>query len=501
MVLFVKLNRLLLVVVLVLISTSRVIIPIVNNAVFSTDSWPLIKLTQQLLEDPWVKILGLSTRHAKYPLAVVFSIIYVEVTSVSVYVFYVFIGVLLIAFTLTILLYTILSKSFEKISSVFALLALLIYPPFTIFTSAYLKETYAYPLSLLLLLLAILTTRRSMWIVVTIVGLTLVLSHPLTSLITIVSILTYIYIKLVERIKLGVVSSSGYYRNLVVITLLLSVIYIVYTILIGPLYVFNLVDIVVLVAYSVVLYATYYIFYADRRFFTALTIILLLIAVFTYIGLIENIQVGLNIVLYSIPLLLLIIGLYKPSSLEGHVIASILLPVGVGVFYTLTYAKWLVTITHRFLNYLVYPLIACLLVVSRTRFKVLLVLVVIVLFANCCIVLHSVSTGRDPILFYWRYTVADLVFRDYVVKYSVNHLLSGVKYSYMLGEEVASVSLELTSMLYTCSLISNTFIVISYEELFYGVPLSPLHYVKPTVDLFKCSSVVYSSLESYLLVK
>ena len=500
MVLFVKSSRLILVVVLALISVSRIIPPTINNAVFSTDSWPLIRLTQLLLESPWIRVLSLSTYHAKYPLAVLFSLIYTEITSLDIYTFYAFLGAPLVTLALTILLYTLLSRVFEKLSSTLALLALLIYPSFALFTSAYLKEVYSYPLSLLLLLLTVLATRRSVWIVVFIVGLTLVLSHPLTPLIIVVSITTYIYIKLVERVKLGVIGSTKY-GNLIVVSLTICTLYAVYTALVGPLYAFSLIDIVVLTAYGVVLYATYFILYADSRGFAVLTIALLMVAVFTYISLTEGIQVGLNIAFYGLPLLLLVTGLYKPRSLEGHVIVSLLLPVAVGVLYTLTYAKFLVTITHRFLNYLVYPLAVSLLMISRIKPRVVLILVILTLLVNSYVILHSVSAGKDPVLFYWRYTIADMTLRNYVEKYSITRLVSSVKYSYMLSGEVAGVSLDLISILRSCSSTSSVLLITSYEEFIYGLPLSPLHYVRLTTDLFECSSVVYSSLENYILVK
>ena len=47
-----KWSRILLTTILVLVPASRIIPSLLNNAVFSTDSWPLIRLTQLLVENP-----------------------------------------------------------------------------------------------------------------------------------------------------------------------------------------------------------------------------------------------------------------------------------------------------------------------------------------------------------------------------------------------------------------------------------------------------------------
>jgi len=505
----VKSSRLLLV-VLLLISTSRIIPSIINNAVFSTDSWPLIRLTQLLIENSWIRVLSLNIHHAKYPLAVLFSLIYTEVTSLDVYAFYAFLGAPLVVLVLTILLYTLLSKYFEKLPSILALLALLLYSPFAVFTSAYLKEVYAYPLALILLYLVVSTVRGLKWIGVFIVALALVLSHPLTTLVVIAFTATFIYIKLVEKIKLGTLESISRYVNLVITLILLSTLFTVHVAIMGLPVVFSIVDIAVLAAYSVFFYTTYFAFYASKQgfgvkyVFVVLALIFLLLVVFTYTSLIEGVILDFNIALHGLPLALLVVGLYRYRGEEERfavfVKTLLLLPLTVGILYILTYAKWAVTITHRFLNYFVFLLALSLVVISRIKLRAA-VFITLILLINSSIVLHSMSTGRDPVLFYWRYTVADTVLGNYIENYSTTRLVSSVKYSYMLSGEIASVSLDLISILRSCSSTSSVLLITSYEEFIYGLPLSPLHYVRLTTDLFECSSVVYNSLKNYVLVK
>jgi hypothetical protein len=126
-------------------------------------------------------------------------------------------------------------------------------------------------------------------------------------------------------------------------------------------------------------------------------------------------------------------------------------------------------------------------------------LILLALLANTGIILYNVSTGRDPATYYWRYTVGDLALKNYVEQYTVTRLLGSVKYSYMLGEHLADTGSALISTLRACSSSGRIFII-SREELYYGAPLSPLHYVKPSIDLFKGGGLVYSSLLDFILV-
>jgi hypothetical protein len=196
-----------------------------NNAVFSTDSWPLIRLTQLLVENPWIKVMALSNRHAKWPSAILFSTVFVEVSGVSVYDFYAFLGAPVVAFTLAILLYVVLGGVFEELPRALSLLALLVYPSFTLFTSAYLKEVYAYPLAVLTLYLSMHTNKLSRWIGVLIASIALTLSHPLTSLIVIVYSLTVIYVDFVGDLKNGVEGGVVHKWSLLAAALLMSTLY------------------------------------------------------------------------------------------------------------------------------------------------------------------------------------------------------------------------------------------------------------------------------------
>jgi len=397
-----------------------------------------------------------------------------------------------------VLLYALLGRLASGLPRALALLALLAYPPFAVFTSAYLKEVYAYPLAATLLLAV--AARRVKWLGVFVAALALVLAHPLAALMVIACTSTYVFIKVVERLKLGTADSLKHYRRVVATVLLLSSLYLAHVLLVGLPYVFTAADIVVLAAYGALLYLTYLVLYANPWGFSAVTTAVLLVSVAAYASAVEGIAIGLDVLPYGLPLLVLVLAFYKPEVDEADAAASLLLPLGVGVLYALTYARWLAGIVHRLLNYLVFPMALSLAAAARVKPRAALTLALI-LAANGCAALHRAAAGDDPLLFYWRYTAADLAFKSFVEKHAAEPVSASVKYSYMLGEEVASGGLLTPSVLLTCSSTGRGLLAVGRGDLVHGVVLSPLHRFKVAGSVFECSGVVFNSVENYLLVK
>lgn len=494
-----KWSKVMLVTALALIPASRTIPSLLNNAVFSTDSWPLIRLTQLVVENPWIRVLSLGNRHAKWPSATLFSAVFTEVTGVGVYDFYAFLGAPLMALALAILLYAVLGGVSEGFPRAMSLLALLVYPSFTLFTSAYLKEVYAYPLALLLLYFTLRASKLPKWIGVLIASITLVLSHPLTPLVVIAYSLTLIYVELVDELKAGVKGGVGRWWSLLVTAILTSTLYALHASSAGPAYVFTSLDIAVLLAYAAFTYTTYFLLRGSGWGFCIFALLVALASVIAYSALIEGVPIGLSIIPYCLPIVLLLTGLREQAGGGRGSSAPLLLPLGTGVLYTLTYAKWLSSITHRFLNYLVIPLALSIGKYSGVKPRLAALITLILVFSGFVATLNA-STGRDPLLFYWRCSEVDVALEEFIEKYSARSVLAGAKYSYMLGEELTSTGLDVVSALRSCASTSGALLVISYEELVHGVPFSPLHYVKPVAGIFNCKSLVYSSLENYVLV-
>jgi len=504
----VKSSRLL-VVALVLITLLRAAPALVNNAVFSTDSWPLIDLAMRIQYNPTVRVLEINSRHAKYPSAIISSIMLSEVLGVDVYSFYTHIGSLVLALPTALLFYAILRRYLSSALSLIALTSLAVYTPFTVFTSAYLKEVYAYPVALVLIFFAFAGLNRLSWILVPLVSYSLVLSHPLTSLITLAYLTSLLYVKLVARVRMGHTSDQALRLDLVWLLLILGSLYTLYMYYVGVPVALGLLDVVVLVAYAVVVYVTYFAIYPSARReglnvkygLLALIAPLLPLLVFLYSSLLEGVSVGLHIVLHGISLVTLLVLVFTwREELSWSIVShaeSILLPLTVGVVYALTYARWVATITHRLLNYLVVPVALSLVLIARSKPRLGL-MVVAALVVSASIALSSVYRGLDPVTFYWRYTVTDLVVKRYVETHISTKLLGSVKYSYMLNGLVET-SLDLARALGSCGGLSRATIV-SQLELRHGLPVTPLHYVKLRVDPLTCNSLVYSSLYEYIVV-
>lgn len=491
-----KSNSRLLVLVLSLIALSRITPSVLSNNVFSTDTWPLIRLAEKLVENPSVGVFSLDTHHAKWPLSTIMSLVYTGICGVDVISFYKYIGVLIPVFSLTLLFYLLLGLTSSGLPRSLGLLALLVYPSYTVFTSAYLKEVYAYPLLLVYLYLVLSRRERSVWAVLLITAIALSLSHPLASLMALASTSTLLYIWIVERARFGPGSSVDY-RGMVLSILLLGATYILHARLVGVYYVFTIVDLLVLGAYTMVLYGLYFTIHGDERGFNTPGYLLLGVSIIAYILLVKTPVLTHTTILYALPLVILVLPV-QGRRWERGFYTSILLPIAIGVLYTLTYAKWMASITHRFLNYLVYPLGFKLAyyasIKPRTVFTLLLVFL-----ATSTIVYYSVSTGSDPLTFYWRYTMEDTSLKGFIEGYKETgvQMIGGAKYSYLLG---LTLDLELARLQVSSSLRRDVLLLLDSRELVYGVPVSPIYYIYLKPDIYYCNSLVYNSLSNYVLV-
>jgi hypothetical protein len=207
-----------------------------------------------------------------------------------------------------------------------------------------------------------------------------------------------------------------------------------------------------------------------------------------------------TVICHSLPLFTLAILLADPVSREALFSIAALLPIATLTLYTLTYASWLATIAHRFLNYFVIPVTLSLMILAKKLRKGVFV-VLLTLFLSSSLALYNAYSGRDFITFYWRFTEMDIALARLIEGSAGSKVLAGVKYAYMLGDAyVDSYAMALSKALQTCNVLSNAVLALSYDELVHGVPLSPLTYLKPLKNIVYCHSLVYSNLYSYLMV-
>ncbi|QOR94584.1 hypothetical protein IMZ38_01195 [Thermosphaera chiliense] len=462
----------------------------------------MLRLAALLEAEPGVRMLELATHHAKYPSAVVSSLTYTLVTGVDLYSFYAFIGAPLLSLALGILFYALLRRFFQPLASSLGALALAIYPSFTLFTSAYLKEVYAHPVALTLLLLMAVGGGKSRWLGIATACMGLVLSHPLTSLITLAYLTTLMYVRVVDALKNPGLEGLRAYSSTIYATALLGVACAVFAWRIGMPVPLNPETTAMLVAYGLVFYASYLVLFSIRHdgLIAMLTPSLLVFELIShqYSVFTEALKNTLWLLLYATPLAFLAATPRKSGRGEPAPLSPVpaVLPVAATVLYVSAHAGFAASIVHRFLNYLVYPVGLGLAKASKTR-PFATCLLAIVLLASSTMLVYEASTGGDSLTFYWRYTVMDLELKSFVEAHSSSRLLGSAKYWYMLGEEHASIDLGLVAALADEGL-GRRLLVFSTEELRYGFPVSPLHYVKPCFSMQAIRGLVYSNSYSFI---
>lgn len=486
-----------LVLALVAVSAARMTPSTVSNTVYSTDAWPLLRLAELLQSEPEIRVLGINSHHARYPSAVLSSLVYTTVAGVDLYSFYAFMGAPLASLVLAILFYALLRRYFNAASSTLGVLGLLVYPSFALFTSAYLKEVYAYTVTLTLLLLVATGLRTSSWLLIGLASYSLVLSHPLTSLIVIASTSTFLYILFIDYVKRGRPLETREWKVLLAFSTVLGSLYALHARLAGPPVPLDAPDLIVLSIYGFFVYASYFAARGGRggsrvgAGSVILATLLTLTAISLYVGLLEGPSVGLNAFFYASPLVLLLAGLRVRDERRPPVLGAVLLPLATGVLYTLSYARFAAGIVHRFLNYLAYPIGWC---ISTASEKKPLLTSVLLLCLLCCSwsAIYAASTGRDPFTYYWRYTPRDLVLKKYVEIHVEMVIAASVKYYYLLGGDRVTYSADLAVILSSCKSGGRP-LVFSVEELEYGFPVDPLHYIRPGHDLLTCGGIVYNA--------
>jgi hypothetical protein len=207
-----------------------------------------------------------------------------------------------------------------------------------------------------------------------------------------------------------------------------------------------------------------------------------------------------TVICHSLPLFTLAILLADPVSREALFSIAALLPIATLTLYTLTYASWLATIAHRFLNYFVIPVVLSLMLLAKKLRKGVFV-VLLTLFLSSSLALYNAYNGRDFITFYWRFTEMDIALARLIEGSAGSKVIAGVKYAYMLGDAyVNSNTIALSKALQACGALNNAVLALNYDELVHGVPLSPLTYLKPLKNIVYCHSLVYSNLYNYLMV-
>lgn len=421
----------------------RLVPTLVTNQPFSTDTWPLMKLSRVLLENPEYKIWDdslLGGYHNRWPAVILEGALYATLTSLEPAYFFRFVGVIITQTSMLTTTYALIRKYRGGRAALLGALTLNSVPSLVILTSTTLKEVYAYPLALLFVLI---TSRSrdsfSALILASLVAVSLAASHPLTPLMMIAFLGSYVFVTWVRRLE-GLFCSVSI-RKYLVMFFLLSSIYVAYMILYGwegLTLKLGLSDFLALSVIGVAVYGWYAL--VGRDFIKSLMILapgITTILVTNY-----RFLEFPSVLLYAAPLVILLLPYVRGRGDrgDGATIAPILLPISVGAQYIVVASPLLITVLHRLLNYLFFAVIAVTTSLNTHHGRTIKYAVAALITSLIITALLSINLTLhdDPITYYWRYEDREVVGINNLVKYVSSEKVCGdVKIKYLISDSVA----------------------------------------------------------------
>jgi len=414
---------------------------LITNQPFSTDTWPLVRLSRTLLSSPEYRVWDdsvLGGYHNKWPAVILESALYDVLTGLEATYFFRFAGVITTQASALVTTY-VLVKNYRGTRS--ALLSTLVFtsiPSLVIFTSTTLKEVYAYPLALLYIALVITGRYLGTSVATLLVAFSLTISHPLTPLMIIVFIGSHLFTNLVKRLEGSPHAVS--IRRCVLAFSLLSLTYFTYMASYGwrgLMIRFELSDFLVLFVLSTATYGWYALVGGD--FVKTLLILIpgitaILVSNSKFLGIFPTL-------LYAVPVIILSSLPTRGKGGEDHrlLIPSTLLPILVGLQYIAIYSPLLMTILHRILNYLFFTAIAITasLNMRRANTERYAASALIISTAITITLLINLIFCGDSITYYWKYSEREVVGLSNLIKhFSDGKLCGDVKVKYLVGDAV-----------------------------------------------------------------
>lgn len=414
---------------------------LITNQPFSTDTWPLIRLSRTILSSPEYRVWDdsiLGGYHNKWPAVILESALYEVLTGLEATYFFRFAGVIITQASALVTTYVIVKKYRGTHSALLSTLVFTSIPSLVIFTSTTLKEVYAYPLALLFIALVITGCYLSTSVLALLVAFSLTISHPLTPLMIIVFIGSYIFTTLVKRLEGS--SHVVSIRRCVLAFSLLTLTYFTYMASYGwrgLMIRFELIDFLILFVLSTATYGWYALVGGD---FTKT--LLILIPGITAILVSNSKLLGIfPTLLYVVPVIILSSLPTRDKGGEDHklLIPSTLLPISVGLQYIAIYSPPLMTILHRILNYLFFTAIAITASLnvrraSTERYAASALIISTIITAT--LLINLIFCG-DSITYYWKYGEREVVGLSNLIKHLGSGKLCGdVKVKYLVGDAV-----------------------------------------------------------------
>ncbi|MEM0475017.1 MAG: hypothetical protein QXS11_06970 [Zestosphaera sp.] len=480
----------------------RLIPTLTTNQPFSTDTWPLIRLSRVLLANPEYKIWDdslLGGYHNRWPAVILESTLFATLTGLEPAYFFRFVGVIITQTSMLVTTYALIRRYRGARTALLSTLTLTSLPSLVIFTSTTLKEVYAYPLALLYVL-TITEGSLNTLVLTLLIAISLVASHPLTPLMMIAFLSSYLFVSWVKRLENPFYSAD--FRKYLLAFLLLSITYTIYTAFYGwegLIFKFGLRDFTALFIVGVAVYGWYVLVGGD--FIKSL---LILIPGITTI-LVSNYRFleSSLMLLYVAPfIVLLLFYMWGRSGESGEaVVAPILLPILVGVQYVVIVSPLLMAILHRLLNYLFFAVVAITasLNIRHERTRRYAVAALTISLVITALILVNLTFYGDPLAHYWRYGDREVIGVSNLVKYVSSEKVCGdVKIKYLIND-VVSVDLLCGLRLHESD---SGYPTILYSDNFrFGYVLSPVdtHSLRELSTLNSIKNVIYSNGVIYVM--
>jgi len=429
-------------IVLVIGLVFRLIPTTVFNEPYSTDIWPLIKISKKLLDNPSLKIFDdrfFDGYNNRWPGVILSTTVISIITDLDIYTVYRYLDPIIVITTFSILVYILLKTLYrnKKLCSI-GLLYFLSVPSLIVFTSALLKEVYAYVFLYILLIYALRkwgNLRREI-ILVLIVSLALTISHYFVTLI-VVGILGS------TLIAYFIAKAMGYIRSfekdhtisqIISILIIVSLAFSTYYSLIGHTgfkIKFTIYDLLPYIFYSIFIFGSYTLYLKlDIEFILKITILsivsfLLILAIALGVPVLSGLEIKSNVIpYYVIPVALPFILFMWLSNRElagQYLLNGILLFMMINVLFIVFSKPEFSTIFHRVIGYLVLANTILIVFSSTSTRKWLKGISVTIPFITAvfgCIVLVNIAMGTDDLVFTWSYREGDVNGFNYAIEYS-----------------------------------------------------------------------------------
>ena len=482
------------------------------------DTWPLVNMAGKTMGDPRLGLFSdryWDRHNNRWPGIVSLSIVMSKATGVGVIDTYMYLLPTALEAALALGLYAFFKRVTRGYASIGVGLALFS-PPIFMFIQEPVKEVLSAAVALALLLVLVVPPGNTVAMVASLlmISLGMIISHPLTPLILVLTGLTAVLVaKALEAVN---PEENPFPHRLALYVSLVAAVYLGYNIAFG----FKSTGYADLIrdytlVYMLYLYfaASLYIYYNTGTNKATGTLTLALLAVGAAglalaPRLLPRRDLGVDYILYILSLPIALISLAPLASINKdkwytlvkHTAGSGLLVVGSMALFIATYAQILLSIIHRVLHYL-YPFIGLAGAHASRRNPVIPGLALIILVAASLFLSVQIIRDQDPVRYTWRYTLGETIgYREIASRVNMS-LLGDEKLQYYYTY-LKTVKQSLNPMGGT-SAVEGVFV--TYRDMRrYGFWSSPTNIISPATvkqSIMRSRGAVYNNgfVEAYIL--